>query len=571
MPTTKVQSPSGQVIEVSHPEGATQEQIIAFAKGSPQGEPQQPERSPLVNIQEGAKQGLQRAAVGGAQASAAVIEALSRFGILPPSGAASGAQELTQEQLAREKAAFPQGIPQEADIARDLGALAPALALPGSTLPQALVGGAVAGGTAFSEDPSAAGTAQQAGTGAAISGTLQQALPPAARAAAKAGQFGVSFAKNALDKLSTKTRALEGITKAGTRQARTSAERLGTFVTPAEASGDVLALLREGELRLTTTTQRNLLTKLDEREAIIQKEIKELMSGLVPEGAEANKAAASALFDDAFATPLPPQAKEFLTNQSTVLGKFLGKTTRDIKSLAQQEGLNLQPGTIGELHATKILLDDAIGIAQKAGKKGQVRGLVKAKGLLTDMADTLAESYPLARAVSQRRIIQDSMKRSLDKAKAGEETGTSNFFKTFLKKGEDRKQIMDQLNNVLEGQIGRDAKVKLLNIDRVLRSIDKSSVEKTVRRAALSPKLQAEGGSVRTRQVNSLIGFFEGAFDEKLVNYITNPKWETDLIKAVSSKKSSQARATALVNMLSRIGAEEERSQREAQTIPEVP
>ena len=41
MPITKVRTPSGEIVQVSHPEGATDDEIIAYAKANAQPQPKE--------------------------------------------------------------------------------------------------------------------------------------------------------------------------------------------------------------------------------------------------------------------------------------------------------------------------------------------------------------------------------------------------------------------------------------------------------------------------------------------------------------------------------------------------
>jgi hypothetical protein len=185
MPTFRIQAPDGNTYEVTAPEGATEEEVMARVRQQAASRPAAPE--PKVDVPSRAEAGraafdnpLQAALVGVGRFLTEVGQGGKQMGLM--AGEAMGladegaAQEYT-EQINRERQEwdeFTEGAGME-DVGYYGAMLAPALVAPGAGIARTAGMGALEAGMMPAEEATVAEKAKQAATGAAVAGGLRAA------------------------------------------------------------------------------------------------------------------------------------------------------------------------------------------------------------------------------------------------------------------------------------------------------------------------------------------------------------------------------------------------------------
>jgi len=529
MPTTV--RARGEVF--TFPEGTSDDEIGVALDEFFSGEPSDPdlERGTGESLLIGVGSGLTRAGQGAKQAALALGESV---GVVPE----GRTEEFTQEAQAEREffRGTPVGESTPGQIGELVGETLPFLIPGGATVRGAAAAGAGVGALAFQEDPEDVGFSRSRATSTALGagfGGIAQALP------ALAGAAGRKI-REAAHGFRPRVSALEGVTEAATREATEAAERLSTFVTPAEASGDPVNLIREAKLAFTTKTQRSVLETLRKREAVLQKELGRIYTGLVPEGVDAARTTATELQNQAFSRPIGG-ALRFLTDQDKGIRKAAkdaaGVSFKALARSAREQGLEINPGTVGELHLVRQSLDDIIQAAKSKGEP--IRGLMESRKLLLEMADAISPEYAVARSVNQRLIIRDNVLEELRKAKIEDVEGSMNFFNKFLAKGDKRKQFMDDLSFITEEGIRDSTIAKVEALEPLLRAVNKSPLAKVS--GFREPALQARGvGGPRGVVANLIATAAGGTYDRAIVEFITDPNWTAEMMKQAVRAKGSR-------------------------------
>jgi hypothetical protein len=334
----------------------------------------------------------------------------------------------------------------------------------------------------------------------------------------------------------TSSRALEGIEKEAVKEATEAAAALKTFVTPAEASGDLLAKQREANLQLFGKAKRRLLDDVNAREATLQGSINTIVRGLVPEGTEAAQATAKEYAEKAYATPFPLMSD--LLEESELLRAAHKKVNSGAnKDLLRRSGggIAIQPNTVGELHTMRMVLDDMIETGEASTK-----GVRDAKKLLVGIADTFAPEYAISRNINQRLIIQRNWQKQLDKTKDGTRA-SSNFYTKYLASEDSKNELLRDVDNIIDPAVRKNITDNINTIAPLLRSIHKSPLDEALG-LSRNPEFRAAGiGGFRGVFANLVSNILGGTIDKQMTQFITSPSW-VDKFKKASNGKSSAAK-----------------------------
>lgn len=343
----------------------------------------------------------------------------------------------------------------------------------------------------------------------------------------------------------TKGRALADVEKEAVRDAVTSANKLQTFVTPGEATQDLLVKQREAGLTIFgDKTKRSLYNKILQREDAVQKEINSIVSGLVPEGEVAARATAKHLAEKTYPTSvmLKTEAGEFsiideLIEESeiieTAFKQVRGKSKKDF--LRRAGGImDIQSNTVGEMHLARLAIDDMISASKKAGTS--TSNLVEARKFLLGITDTFAPEYALARNINQRLIVADTWKNSLQTAKTGT-PASSTFYKEYFESSAKFNDFMKTISTITDDAVRESIEQNAKAIAPLLKALNQSPLEKALGIRAQGLEAQARGvGGVIGVAVNNSINIIKGTMDKQLIDFITSPSWYDEFVKKSANK-----------------------------------
>lgn len=336
-------------------------------------------------------------------------------------------------------------------------------------------------------------------------------------------------------------RALEGIQKEAAKEATDAAKKLNTFVTPAEATKDALAVERESGLQLFGKAKRKLNTTLEEREKTLQANINEIVAGIVPEGTDAARATARQFSESTYRTPFPLVAEFAAENKilQTAYDAIRGTGRREF--IRRSGGMiDIKPNTVGDLHLMRLYVDDLIKEAK--AKKAGIAEFAQARNDLLAMADTFAPEYALSRNINQRLLLQDKIVDTLNKAKKNDPRGTtSSFYNNYLENTAKTDKFMAELNNITDDAVRENIIRNVNAIEPVLKAINKSPLDTSLKAATRQAEARAAGvGGARGVVLNLVTNVTDGLLDNELVGFITSPNWIGRFDKLAANKTQTQ-------------------------------
>jgi len=335
----------------------------------------------------------------------------------------------------------------------------------------------------------------------------------------------------------TKNKSLEGVQKEAAKEAVESARKFNTFVTPAEATKDQLALNREAGISLFGKKGRQLYNKIIEREEQLEKSINDIVKGLTPEGRVAADNTAAQYADTAYKTEFPLM-RELIEENDILKNAYLAVSESNARQqFIRQSGgrVSIQPNTVGELHLMRMHIDDLIKSAK--AQKAPIAGLSEARRFLLSVADIYAPEYALARSIRQRTIFQDKLFNSLKKAK-DKDIKTENFYKAFLESAQKRNDLFMEIDNITEKPIAETLRKNIEAITPVLKAINDSPLYKALGIRELEPRVAVTGGALGLL-INNATEMVKGTLDRNIIDFITSPSWIDEFAKRAANKSQS--------------------------------
>lgn len=335
----------------------------------------------------------------------------------------------------------------------------------------------------------------------------------------------------------TKNKSLEGVQKEAAKEAVESARKFNTFVTPAEATKDQLALNREAGIGLFGKKGRQLYNKIIEREEQLEKSINDIVKGLTPEGRVAADNTAAQYADTAYKTEFPLM-RELIEENDILKNAYLAVSESNARQqFIRQSGgrVSIQPNTVGELHLMRMHIDDLMKSAK--AQKAPIAGLSEARRFLLGVADTYAPEYALARNIRQRTIFQDKLFDSLKKAK-DKDIKTENFYKAFLESAQKRNDLFREIDNITEKPIAETLRKNIEAITPVLKAINDSPLYKALGIRELEPRVAVTGGALGLL-INNATEIVKGTLDRNIIDFITSPSWIDEFTKRAANKSQS--------------------------------
>jgi len=427
-----------------------------------------------------------------------------------------------------------------------IGAIAPALVMPGGTATSAMgkIGqaagmGAAIGNTQYVEgnDP-----AQRLGN-TAIGGTIGAATAsvPVISSGVKNWVTGGS-GKVANDVAAQVAKAEPAVIN----EAQGAVSRTGIHLTPGETTANPTMLADEARLKVTDKGRDLVSGIVSKRKKQIQELAEGIPRSLIPEGKEAAGEAVNKLYKAA-GREVVPKTKLTELEQYPIFLKIRKAIASDFGPDAPKQG------TIAELQEVKVQLDGKINSLVQAGDTGEAKAVENLRSKLINMADEVSPTYSKARTQAQRLIIQKTLEDKLAasanesgkvtssairKAWFGTKENSESFFKDLTRAGADEKTI----------QRAKDLQTVL---SRIGQSKFASLSTKKARGSAATAATKIQTATVNPSNMQDIFGMH----DKAMIELISNPKWGEELSKIVGVKASAEQTAEKLFNLVGRASA----------------
>lgn len=313
-----------------------------------------------------------------------------------------------------------------------------------------------------------------------------------------------------------------------------AANRLGTSLTPAEASGNPYIKKLQGAYGHTGEAAAEKVN-LDATALQSQKNaIGNLLNTIYDKSPQAADKIRS-LYQQAFQWSAKPETIAAL-KQDPVIAEAFNSVAKDAPYQKALQGV--PEGNFQQLDMVKKAIDDKIGTL--SGKEPtKAAQYTDAKNNLINFMDTYAPEYAQARAEAQRSIIRSNIQKAMSK----KQISGKDFYNTFLQNDNSYNKLLNSLSNVPEAQNQlRDMKTAW---EFLIRPTSPANVA-----------YQDEGGlgvpinpfNYLAEMVSNLTG---QARNKNAINYIYSDRWVKDLQK-MQGMPTREQRGSQLANMIGR-------------------
>lgn len=328
-----------------------------------------------------------------------------------------------------------------------------------------------------------------------------------------------------------------------------AAKKLNMFITPGEASKDLIHRQIEADMLLFPKAKRELYTKILEREDRLQSELTSIIRGLVPEGEVAARTAAKDLAVSAYSTPVPSALFTDLVKQTPIFNKALkaARGSGNTELLRRAGGIApIQANTVGELHLMRLAIDDLITKAKSGRGKYSYASLVDNRKQLVSIADWFAPEYAMSRSINQRLIIQNEWQNVLDTTKiTGRASNT--FYKNFLETPEKFDDLMQQVERISEPSVRNTIKKNIEVMATFLRKINDSPIDEAIGLSTREVRATARGvGGLRGIMLNAVSTVADGTLDKHVMRFITSPDWYDEFSKRAANGSTAHKNRVVL-------------------------
>lgn len=321
-----------------------------------------------------------------------------------------------------------------------------------------------------------------------------------------------------------------------------AAEKEGIFLSPEEALKSKALVGELGTITPTPKIRYQAEELLSNRNIALVGKTKKIATDLVPEGTKADKVAAS-LFEEAKASPIPPQALDELKQVPEYMAAA---------ATVQKANPGLDPNTVGFQHQVyRQLFFDSRQILRggenvSVDAVGNILESRKALGEIMGLADIrIKKGIDLYKRMSIQNEILHTIKNV--KAKKGLDTVDALQLRQILVGREESKEGLFRLIN----QAGGDPK-QANNVIEILGALHHGSIINQL----ISKKTTAPSSPVGKviNKVQDLIGGSE-KMQAGMAELLTNPKWAKDVSAIVATKNKAKS-SDLLLRLLSRVGSD---------------
>lgn len=342
--------------------------------------------------------------------------------------------------------------------------------------------------------------------------------------------------RNLVKPSSAAEKALEkagSIVDRGALRSAKEAEKMGTFLTPGEATGNPLLAAKESKKYITSELQGTLGKKITARDTAIRKGLQETLDSVVKEGPEKIATKADDLYSAASSVQLKRAGIEAIENDP-IIAKTITKMEKD-------PGFGLQnytKGTVGYYNEVKKHLDDLLkykgGEASAIGGSESVSRLVsQAKSKMVRVLDEASPEYQAARALSRKLKVREKYLEAIDdiarKGGSSEPSISQIYTQLFGTKAKEQGFLRD-----IKATGGDSVQAK--RVINVMNKIKGSTLDRLLKQTTDSALRASKSGLAETA-IGKAMSYKNNAFFELM----TNPKWAKDVAQLHKMPKSMQA------------------------------
>lgn len=287
------------------------------------------------------------------------------------------------------------------------------------------------------------------GHGALLGASAAVGLPFAAKA------LGIGAAKPGLE-------TLEHLSESEVKPALEASNRLGTPITPAEASGNPFVGRQEGAYGRTGAAAAEK-TRIGMERVTSQKKAVDNLLDTIYDRSKLSKQKISDLYTASFKSNLPKETVQSLKDDPVIAEAF-NNVARD--PAWQRKLKDVPEHNYAYLDKVKVAIGNEEERLIGAGESAKAAEYTDARNHLTKIMDTINPTYKTARQEAQKSITRSELQYALNT----KEIKGTNFYNTVLRNENKFNDLMKKLKNVPEAQAKlRDMKLawkNLINIEK---------------------------------------------------------------------------------------------------------
>lgn len=341
--------------------------------------------------------------------------------------------------------------------------------------------------------------------------------------------------KIGIGKIKPGTEGISHLNQAEVKPVLEAANRLGTPITPAEASGNPYVGGIEGKYGRVGEAAAER-TNIETKRILSQKNAITSLIDNIHDFSPSSQNAITNMYRSAYQWNIKPTVINQL-KQDPIINQAFETVKNDP---AYQRKLNGIPeNNIAYLDKVKRSISDKEGSYLNQGEEQKAREYTNARNDLTDLMDSISPDYKQARALSQNKIIAKQLKKGLGQK---EVTGT-NFFNKYLRNDNQFNELFNSLHNAPEAQANlKDMKLAWRNLINV----------GTAR--AASGKAETSMSGAR-ESFTKLIDIWDEMTGNKTgveaLRFIHSPEWEHEF-KNISLMKDQKERDKRMIDLMGR-------------------
>lgn len=481
----------------------------------------------------------------------------------------AGTTQAYSDQINAEREEFAQtpiGQSTQGKIFQTIGEVVPTFVVPGGitgSLARRMSLGALAGGASgFLAPTSSRDVFNAERVNNLLVGTVLGGALPGVAAAARGGYRSAKEFAQGFTKAGAKKAVTDFVSQADVAVPTGAARRLGTFLTPGEASklDDVIA--QEKTIQLTREGLSDLAVRLRGREGTLNTRIMEFVEDIAPDDPK-RAMLISQGYDTLASTRMAPKFFQKIADDP-ILGPEWQRFVRDPSY--RPDIASFADDSAARVDVFRNFLYEKAERLSKAGKGRAARNLTDARTELTDTLDLLLPDFAVARREASLNITQRNMLSRLSKVKgtrAFDPDGTpittpTDFYRTFLK---DDKSFNDLLFNLRDMP---DAIQKATDLRLVLSHTENSPLSSLFRVGDPLHSAPTFGFGAKGVAASKGLAALNKRYNEALVEFITNPNYTSELLAtpaALASRREAPATTAKAIDglntVLARIAAQQ--------------
>jgi len=336
---------------------------------------------------------------------------------------------------------------------------------------------------------------------------------------------------------------LSHLNQAESQPAFEAGQRLGTNITPSEASGNPAIGAIEGEYGRGGDAAAFKTSVGQERVRNQQTAINDLLDTIydksTPAEATASKQKIQDLYNQANKWSLKPDVVSNMQSDPVIKQAF---DTVKSDPAYQRKLIGIAENNYAYLNQVKRALADKEGSAMRAGEKDRASEYADARHDLVNKMDASVPAYKQAREEAQKSIIRSNLQKLMQK----KELKGSTFYNTILKNDDQFNKLHDSLKNVPEAQDKlKDMKLawkNLIDIEKPKNAAFRSETGLSQSRNAFSQILD---------MYNHMTG---SGRNIQALKFIHSPEWDKGFAKIQEIQNTSKRR-DAIAEMLSKVSS----------------